>query len=106
MEFGNEVLVQIFSLPILFFALGIVAALVRSGLKVPEAMSEALTIFLLCAIGLKGGAGIAKARIEALLLPALAAMLLGVGIVLSGYVILTNRTFGRSLVEVSKIATA
>lgn len=93
MELGYKILVQIFSLPILFFVLGITATLVKSGLKVPEAMSRALTIFLLCAIGLKGGVGIAQAGIENLLLPALAAMLLGVGIVLSGYVILIKFKF-------------
>lgn len=93
MELGNEILAQIFSPPILFFILGIVATLVKSGLKVPEAMSRALTIFLLCAIGLKGGVGIAKAGIEALLLPALAAMLLGVGIVFLGYIVLIKFKF-------------
>ncbi len=90
---GNKILVQIFSLPILFFVWGIIAALLKPTLKVPEAISRALTIFLLCAIGLKGGVGIARAGIGALLLPAFAAILLGVGIVVLGYIILIRLKF-------------
>jgi hypothetical protein len=41
---------------VLAFLLGIVATLVRSDLKVPEPLHAALTIYLLFAIGLKGGA--------------------------------------------------
>lgn len=39
----------------LFFALGILATLIRSDLKVPEALYIGLTLYLLAAIGLKGG---------------------------------------------------
>ena len=80
MELLHSILIQILSPPILFFALGIFAALVKSDLKIPEAMSTAMTIFLLCAIGLEGGIGIAKAGIGDVLAPALAAIVLGVGI--------------------------
>jgi hypothetical protein len=41
---------------VLAFGLGLVATLVRSELKLPEPLSAALTIYLLLAIGLKGGA--------------------------------------------------
>ena len=40
---------------ILFFALGIFAALVKSDLEIPDQISKALSIFLLLSIGLKGG---------------------------------------------------
>ena len=40
---------------ILFFALGIVAASIRSSLEIPEAVSKGLAIYLMTAIGLKGG---------------------------------------------------
>ena len=40
---------------ILFFALGLLAALIRSNLQIPEAISKALAIYLMAAIGLKGG---------------------------------------------------
>lgn len=41
---------------VLAFLLGIVATLVRSDLKIPEQLYAAMTIYLLFAIGLKGGA--------------------------------------------------
>lgn len=40
---------------ILFFALGALAAFARSDLAVPEPLSKALSLYLMCAIGLKGG---------------------------------------------------
>lgn len=40
---------------ILFFALGVFAALIKSDLEIPEQISKALSIFLLLSIGLKGG---------------------------------------------------
>lgn len=47
---------SLFSPMVLAFGLGIVATLVRSDLKIPEQLYAALTIYLLFAIGLKGGA--------------------------------------------------
>ena len=44
---------------VLCFALGIVAKLVRSDLSVPESIYQGLSIYLLLAIGLKGGAVLA-----------------------------------------------
>ncbi|MDP4591022.1 MAG: sodium-dependent bicarbonate transport family permease, partial [Burkholderiaceae bacterium] len=40
---------------ILFFVLGVFARLVGSDLRLPEALYETLSIYLLLAIGLKGG---------------------------------------------------
>ena len=62
--------------PILFFALGIIAALVRSNLKFPEPLYQALTIYLLAAIGYKGGAALAKAGFGEVWPPMLAAVAL------------------------------
>ena len=47
--------------PALFFALGIVAALARSDLKFPESLYTAMTIYLLVAIGFKGGVSVHEA---------------------------------------------
>ncbi|MGK9286703.1 sodium-dependent bicarbonate transport family permease [Sinorhizobium meliloti] len=44
-----------FSPMILFFALGSVAALIRSDLAIPETISKAVALYLMAAIGLKGG---------------------------------------------------
>jgi len=41
--------------PVLFFILGVVAALVRSNLHMPKALTKALSLYLMWAIGFKGG---------------------------------------------------
>jgi hypothetical protein len=93
MEVIGIILGQISSLPILFFALGLVAGLVRSDLRIPADMSTAMLLFLLTAIGLEGGVGIAKAGISVVWAPALAAAMLGIGIVLLGFTVLTRLKF-------------
>lgn len=50
---------------IFFFVLGIFARLVKSDLRLPEALYETLSIYLLLAIGLKGGIEISKEPIDA-----------------------------------------
>lgn len=45
---------------ILFFMLGLAAGLIRSDLKIPSVMYESLSIFLLLAIGLKGGVSLSQ----------------------------------------------
>lgn len=46
---------------ILFFALGALAAAVRSDLAVPEPLAKSLSLYLMAAIGLKGGVQVAQA---------------------------------------------
>ena len=41
--------------PVLAFLLGLVAVLIRSDLRLPDALTQGLSIYLLLAIGLKGG---------------------------------------------------
>lgn len=74
--------------PALFFALGLIAALVKSDLKFPEALYVAMTIYLLAAIGFKGGVSMAEAGLGKVWLPALAAMALGAVIPLWTYPVL------------------
>lgn len=74
--------------PALFFALGIVAALARSDLKFPESLYTAMTIYLLVAIGFKGGVSVHEAGLGVVWLPALAALTLGALIPLWTYPIL------------------
>ena len=45
---------------ILFFALGIIAGLVKSDLEVPDSISRYLSLYLMMAIGFKGGVAIAN----------------------------------------------
>lgn len=51
---------MIFDVVILFFLLGLFARLVKSDLRLPEALYETLSIYLLLAIGLKGGLELSK----------------------------------------------
>lgn len=62
---------------VLFFVLGVFAAVSKSDLKIPESLYTTLTIYLLIAIGFKGGVAINDAGIRAVWVPALAAMILG-----------------------------
>ena len=93
MELLDKIASQLLYPPILFFVLGMFAALVKSDLKISSELGGAMRLFLLCAIGLKGGVGIAKAGIGEVLVPALAAIILGIGIVLVGYLILIRLKF-------------
>jgi hypothetical protein len=63
---------------ILCFVLGLAAALARSDLSVPEAVAKGMSIYLLFAIGFKGGAGVAAHGLDATLVATLVA-----GLVLS-----------------------
>jgi len=50
---------------ILFFVLGFVAAALKSDLSIPEAFAKAMSIYLMAAIGLKGGVEVASSGITA-----------------------------------------
>lgn len=77
----------------MFFALGLIATLIRSDLKVPEALYTGLVLYLLAAIGLKGGAEIHEVGLAAIWPSLGAAALLGIVIPCIGYVVL--RRMGR-----------
>jgi len=84
----EAVTANLLSPAVLFFALGLLAAVTRSDLKFPESLYVALTIYLLIAIGFKGGVAIAEAGLGKIWLPALAAMALGALIPLWTYPVL------------------
>lgn len=76
---------------VLFFALGVAAALARSDLTVPEAFAKGLTIYLMLAIGFKGGVAVANNGITLdFLSTAGAGILLGVLIPVIAHAILTR----------------
>ncbi len=62
---------------VLFFLLGVFAGLVRSDLKIPGSIYDALSIFLLLAIGLQGGVKLAEFPLSELILPSLAILFVG-----------------------------
>ena len=73
---------------ILAFVLGVFASLVRSDLRLPEPLYNALSIYLLLAIGLKGGVELNQTPILEFVGPALTTLLLGVLTPITAYVIL------------------
>jgi hypothetical protein len=87
---------------VLFFILGAVATLARSDLKFPEALYITLTIYLLVAIGFKGGSALSSASFAEVWKPGLAAILLGAAIPLWSYPVL--RLGGLSQVDAAAIA--
>lgn len=88
MDFTSALSANLLSPAVLFFALGLVAAVLRSNLKFPEALYVALTIYLLTALGFKGGVAVHEAGLAAVFLPALAALVLGAAIPLWLYPLL------------------
>ena len=103
MDFFEAIRANLLSPAVLFFALGLLAALTRSDLKFPEPLYVALTIYLLVAVGFKGGVAIAAAGLGKVWLPALAAMTLGALIPLWTYPLLR---FGGKFSAVDSAAIA
>lgn len=63
---------------VLFFLFGLAAGLARSELKLPSALYDSLSVFLLLAIGLKGGQGLAQQALAPLLPQLGAVIVLGI----------------------------
>ncbi len=75
---------------VLFFLFGIIAARIKSDLKIPEAISEFLPIYLLAAIGLHGGIEMRNTGFEQMLIPMLVAIALSLLFTLNHYQILRH----------------
>lgn len=88
---------------VLAFALGIFARLVRSELALPKDLYASLSIYLLLALGLKGGVELSESTVHAIALPAIATIFLGCLTPVSAYFIL--RRLGRfSVVDAAGMA--
>lgn len=71
---------------VLFFVLGLVATLARSDLSIPEAIAKAMSLYLMMAIGFKGGASVAQPGLDAKLgLAILAGIILSAAIPLVAF---------------------
>lgn len=88
---------------ILAFALGIVATSIRSDLRLPDALYSALSIYLLLAIGLKGGVALRATPISEIAGPALVTLLAGAAIPLATYPI-ARRLGGWSVADSAALA--
>jgi len=99
-----ESLLSNFASPVvLAFALGIAAKLLKSDLEIPKPLYQGLSIYLLLAIGLKGGVELSKTSLDAFIGPASITLFLGVLTPLIAYIIL--RYLGRmDMINSSAIA--
>ncbi len=66
------------SAPVLAFIMGLIVVAIRSPLTVPPQIFEFLSIYLLLAIGIKGGVSLTEAPVEELWLPILASVAVGI----------------------------
>ena len=77
---------------ILFFVFGVVAGALKSNLEIPQPISRFLSLYLLMALGLKGGFALAHSGINAdVILSILIAVALAVIVPLIGYTFLKTR---------------
>jgi hypothetical protein len=93
-----SILVQNLLSPIaLAFALGVLAKLVRSELQLPRDVYAGISIYLLLALGLHGGAELAHASLATIAWPAVATVVLGLVTPVTSYMVL--RRLGRFAVQ-------
>ena len=90
MEVYNSLVAKLLSPMVLAFALGIFATLIKSDLKFPEGLYIGLTIYLLFAIGLKGGVKLSATPMAEFYKPALGAILMCSLIPIWSYIILNK----------------
>lgn len=81
-------LANLTSPPVLAFALGLLATALKANLRLPEPVYQAITIYLLLGIGIKGGVALSQADPSALLWPLVGSLALGVLIPVLAFYIL------------------
>lgn len=74
--------------PVLAFVLGVLAAALRADLRLPDAVYQATSMYLLLAIGIKGGVALREAGLAEVWAPVLAALVLGVLIPIAAFAVL------------------
>lgn len=86
------ILSNILNPPVLFFFLGMLAIFVKSDLEIPAPLPKLFSLYLLFAIGFKGGVELAKSGIsQAVILTILAAVLMACLVPLYSFLILRTR---------------
>ena len=75
---------------ILFFILGAAARLVKSDLKIPDDFYNTISIYLLLAIGIKGGIELQKTGLNDIVFPAIGTLVLGPLITLLSFLVLKS----------------
>lgn len=88
---------------ILFFALGFLAGVVKSDLRIPRSFYETLSIYLLLSIGIKGGIELYKSHVSMIVTPSILAIGTGIGLTLLSFLLL-RLVFRFSLQDATGIA--
>ena len=81
-------LITLLDATILFFVIGLAAGLLRAEIRLPESIYEILSMYLLLAIGLKGGVELSSVHVASIAGPVAGTLLLGMVIPVVAYVIL------------------
>jgi uncharacterized protein len=103
-SFFNLATANLLSPVILFFVLGVSAALLRSDLSVPEAVAKTLALYLMMSIGFKGGVEVSKSGIGwDLAVALLAGAALSASLPIVGFLLL-RRTTELSRIDAAAIA--
>jgi hypothetical protein len=76
------------SAPVLAFAVGVLATVLRADIRLPDPVYQAISMYLLLGIGIKGGVGLREASLEEVALPALATIALGLTIPVVAFALL------------------
>jgi hypothetical protein len=91
------------SVSVLVFALGFIAARFKSDIRIPDAVYQVISVYLLFGIGLKGGVSLSSSDANSILRPLLVTLALGCVIPLLAFVALSRV---RKLSEVDRGAIA
>lgn len=102
MDLLELVRVNLTSPMVLAFALGVIATLVRSDLRIPEPVYQLLSIYLLLAIGLKGGVELSQAALADVWRPVLAGI--AISSVIPFWVYLAARRGGQGVPDAAALA--
>jgi len=80
------------SVPVLAFLLGVLAASLKADLRLPDAVYQATSMYLLIAIGLKGGVALRESSLSEVAGPVVATLILGIVVPILAFVILRLMT--------------
>ena len=89
----NMMMNNVLAPAVLFFVLGIMARVVKSDLQLPKVFIDVLSIYLLIAIGLKGGIALSETNLDTFWLPLIGTLFLGIIIPILTFVICRGLKF-------------
>ena len=91
------------SVSVLVFALGFLAARFKSDIRIPDAVYQVISVYLLFGIGLKGGVSLSNAEFSSVIRPAIVTFILGCTVPLFAFIALARI---RKLSEIDRGAIA